>query len=212
MKATRTIALGLIIILLALNAFGDVAPDPGFKRVSVKLNVETNDDLVDYRFFIKSGADVEEVFVKQGSPATVSPLGGGAYYSSGKLLAVPKKSLDGLSEIPTGKELTDLQQAVYDGKVDGSIELLIHSFSREVAEADASNVSDAVYRIDRDPQIGLKAVYVSGGVNPKSAGAPQSSGRLFWQGVGAAIVAGIFLAFGITILGILYFRKRAKEL
>ena len=209
----KTIAASIVVVLSCFyTVFGDVAPDPGFKRVSLKLIVETNEKLDEYRFFIKSGADVEEIFVKPGSPATVSPLGGGAYYSSGKLLAVPKTSLDGLSEISTGKKLTDLQQAVYDGKVDGMIDLLNHAFSREVPEVDAGKISDVVYQIDRDPQIGLRAVYVSGGVDPKTAEVPQSSGRLLWQSAGAVIVAGIFLAFGITILGVLYFRKRAKEL
>ena len=209
----KFVAASIIIVFVCFcSVLADVAPDPGFKRVSVKLIVETSENLDEYRFFVKSGADLEEVFVKTGSPATISPIGGGAYYSSGKLLAVPKTSLTGLNETATGKKLNNLQQAVYDGKVEGKIDLLNHSFSREVAEVDAGNISDAVYRIDRDPQVGLRAVYVSGGVNPKNPEVPQSSGRLFWQGAGAAIVAGIFLAFGITILGVLYFRKRAKEL
>ena len=210
MKAA--VASIVMVLLCSCVAFGDVAPDPGFKRISMKLIVETKEDLDDYRFFIKSGSDIREIFIKPGSLASVSPLGGGAFYSVGKLLAVPKKGLTGFSEAADEKKLNELQQAVYDGKVDGMIELLNHSFSHEVAEGDVDKISDVAYRIDRDLQIGLRAVYVSGGVNPKIAEAPQSSGRLFWQGAGAAIVAALFLAFGITILGVLYFRKRAKEL
>ena len=207
------IASFVAVLLCSCVVFGDVAPDPGFKRVSMKLIVETKEDFDDFRFFIKSGADLQELTVKPNSPASVSPLGGGGYYSAGKLLAVPKKSLAGLSEAAVGdRKLSELQEAIYDGKVDGMIDLVNHSFSREISETEAGNISDVVYRIDRSPQIGLRAVYVSGGVNPKAADAPQSSGRLFWQSAGAAIVAGIFLAFGITILGVVYFRKRAAEL
>lgn len=210
MKASSSTII--LILLSYIAAFGDVAPEPGFKRISVKLVIETSHELEDYRFFIKSGADVEEIYVKPDSPTTISPLGGGAFYSVGKLLAVPKKNSSGFSEAVDDKKLNELKQAIYDSKVEGMIELLNHTFSREVAETDAGNISDVVYRIDQDPQIGLRAVFVSGGVNPKVADAPRSSGRLFWQGAGAAVVAGIFLAFGITILGVLYFRKRAKEL
>jgi hypothetical protein len=57
----------------------------------------------------------------------------------------------------------------------------------------------------------LKAVYVSGGVGSRQDITAESAGRLFWQSAGAAIVAGIFLFFGITILGLLYFRKKGKR-
>lgn len=214
MRSIATIILGLfaVTILLPSRAICDVAPEPGYKRISIDLILETNSDLSDHRFFIKSGADVKEIFVSPGKQTHVSPLGGGTYYSSGTLLAVPAKSLDDLSDVPGQDKLSELQKAVFEGRIPGTVELINHSFAREVREAEAASYHDPVYRIERDPQSGLKAVYVSGGAVAGKTVTTESSGRLFWQSAGAAIVAGIFLVFGITILGILHFRKKAKEL
>jgi hypothetical protein len=65
MRSIATIILGLFVvtILLPLGAICDVAPEPGYKRISINLIVETNEDISDYRFFIKSGADLKEIFV-----------------------------------------------------------------------------------------------------------------------------------------------------
>jgi len=208
-KNRIVVAVGIAILSLLPRVFADVPPDPGYKRISLKLIVETNDDLPDHRFFIKSGADAKEVFVRKGEQTVIEPLGGGAYYSTGNLIAVPKKSLAGLSEAPTDSKLTDLQKAIYDGKAAGMIDLINHSFSREVRESDVSGSTDPVYRIEPDPQSGLKAVYVSGGPQVSTAG-NVSSGLRFWGSAAAAVVAGIFLLFGIAMLGILYYRKSSN--
>jgi hypothetical protein len=210
--ATTILCLFVVTILLPLEAICDVAPEPGYKRISINLIVETNEDISDYRFFIKSGADLKEILVNLGKQTSISPLGGGAFYRTGTLLAVPTKSLGDLSDGPAENKSSALQKAVFDGKVPGVVELVNHSFSREIREADAAGYRDPVYRIERNSQTGLKAVYVSGGAAVGQAVAAESAGRLFWQSAGAAIVAGIFLIFGITILGVLYFRKKTKEL
>ena len=210
--APITTGIAICMILLSLPAFCDVAPEPGFKRITLNLIVETNEDLSNYRFFIRSGADVKEVFVKDGEQVTIAPLGGGAYYSSGTLIAVPKKSLENLSDAQGEGKLNELQKAVYDRAVPGAIDLVNHSFSREVADREAAGFQDPIYRIERDPQAGLKAVYIAGGAVAGKTAPVESSGRLFWQSAAAAIVAGIFLLFGVTILGIMYFRKKANAL
>jgi len=202
----------LSVILLSMTTFGDAAPDPGFKRISINLILETKEDLGDHRFFIKSGANLEEVFLHGSERTSVPPLGAGAYYSAGTLIAVPTRNLENVSDAPGERELSELRQAVYQGKVPGAVELLNHRFSREVSEAEAGSFQDPVYRIERDPQAGLRAVYVSGGVTSSEPRETRSSGLRFWQSAAAAVVAGIFLLFGITILGVLYFRKRAMAL
>jgi hypothetical protein len=209
----RTCASILIfVILLSLHAFGDVAPDPGFKRISSNLKLETVGDFSDYRFFVKSGADVVEVFIKPGEQTVVSPLGGGVYYSAGKLMAVPKSALERLSDSPADGKMSELKKTVYDETAQGTVELVDHLFSRTVRQADAGSFSDPLYRIERDVQTGVKALHVSGGAVTGTGTPEVSSGRRFWQSGAAAIVSGIFLLFGIATLGLLYFRKRAKAL
>ena len=206
------IGIFIFVILLSLSVFGDVAPEFGFTRISLNLRLETTDDLSDFRFFIRSGSLVQEAVVRSGEQTVVSPLGGGAYYSSGKLLAIPAKELTNFGDAQFDSRITEMQKAVYQGRVPGTIELVDHLFSRTVNESDAGTFQDPVYRIVRDPQAGLKAVHVSGGASTSMADSRTSSGRLFWQGAGAAIVAGIFLMFGVATLGLLYFRKKAKTL
>ena len=212
MPRAKHIAFLIIVGLSASTAsLGDVAPDPGFKRISLKLIIETRDDFPEHRFFIRSGADLKEIQLKRGESTTIEPLGGGAYYSAGTLLAVPNKNLQGLSESPTNGKLNELQKAIYDGAVPGTIELVKHSFAREVPRAEASDWQDPVYRIEIDGQGGPKAVHVSGGANVSNLAANENSGLRFWRSAAAAIVAGIFLMFGVAMLGILYFRKTSKQ-
>jgi hypothetical protein len=210
--AFRSIGPVFAIIVLAVGVFGDVAPEIGFKRITVNLQLEADDAFSEYRFFMRSGNEVREVFVKKGERTTVSPLGGGAFYSAGKLLAVPEGELQKLNGEKGSQRLSELELAVYQGKVPGTIELVDHLFSRTVRDAEAEGFHDPVYRIEKDPQSVLRAVHVSGGAVVSSAPSNLSSGRVFWQSAAAVIVAGIFLAFGLTILGILYFRKKAKSL
>lgn len=211
-KHTSPIAIGFILLvhLLSTQTFADVAPDPGYERISLKLIVESQDEFPDYRFFIKSGADLKEIVIKKGARTVVEPMGGGAYYRAGTFLAVPKKNLTGLSEAQSNDKLSELQKTIYDGKVVGTIELVKHSFAREVSILEASGWKDPVYRIEADPQAGLKAVHVSGGANESKTDSNVSSGLRFWQSAAAAIVAGIFLLFGLAIAGIWYFRKSSK--
>ena len=71
--------LGLIlslILIFTVFAKADIPPDPGFKRVSVDLNIEIKEDLSDYRFFLDFYGDLREVEVKKGSNSIPS-MGGG---------------------------------------------------------------------------------------------------------------------------------------
>ncbi len=162
---SKYLASIIIVALCSVFAFADVAPDPGYRRISLKLIVESSEDLSEYRFFIVSGDKVKEVDLKKGEQATVAQLGGGARYNSGKFVAVQKKGLVGLSEPQSGILLDEMQKAPHDRKVAGIVELVKHSFSREVRDVEASSWHDPVYRIEKDPQTSLKAVLVSGGSN-----------------------------------------------
>lgn len=184
----------------------DVPPDPGYKRVTANLVVETKEELSEYRFFIKSGADLEEVILKKNEQAIVKPLGGGAWYRSGSLLAVPVASLTGLKDVPAGGDLSEIKQTIYDGKAPGMIKLLDHSFIRDVKAADAAGQKDGVFRIERDPDVKLKAVPVVSGIAPiRKTGEPSVAGYSlepkspsFWAAVGGGSLLSLaFISFGV---------------
>lgn len=214
MKQIILIGALMFVVLMPTLALADVAPGPGYKRVTVNLIVTSDEDIADYRFFIKSGADLREITLKKGEAFTIKPLGGGAYYSSGVLLAVPTKNLSSLSDKPGEKKLTEMQQAIYDGKIAGTIELVKHGFAREVRTEEAAKIKDVEYRIVRSKD-GLAAEKVGGATNVNGTGGPSFGITGVERGptpfAMATIVGGALMSIGIILVGIILFSKRAKR-
>lgn len=204
---TKHILLSIVLLVGCSGvAMADVPPDPGFKRISLNLIVESQTDFPDHRFFMRSGEDLKEITLTKDSKITIEPMGGGAYYRSGTLLALHRKTLISIEET----NFDEILKAIHDDRVPGTIVLVQHSFTREVPILEASGWKDPVYRIEPDAQAGLKAVHLSGGAKESKIDNAASSGLAFWRSAAAAIVAGIFFAFGLLILGVLYFRKSSK--
>lgn len=202
MKILAPFTLLFVLVSLFVNAKADVPPDAGYKRITQSLIVESQEELGEYRFFLKVGADLKEFTLKKGERIRIESMGGGSFYRNGTFLAVPKVSLAELSETPTDRKLNLLQQAVYDGKVSGTIELIRHGFIRDVPNAEAAVAKDPIYRIDKDGEKGLDAVLVSGGaIDTKVAASsysndPKSSG--FWVAVvGGSLMTLAFIFFGV---------------
>lgn len=205
-----TFALMIVMLSLFTAVYADVPPDPGYKRITQKLVIEPKDDFAGYRFFIKIGADLREYVLKKDELTTIESMGGGAWYRNGRFLAVPKKELVGLSETATDQRLSPLQQAIYDGKVAGSITLIEHSFIRDVPNAEAARAKDATYRLEKDAEKGIKATPVSGGQSSTKGGDKQGSyyssepkTTEFW----ATVVGGILLTFAFIGLGVFAVRR-----
>jgi hypothetical protein len=170
MKLKASIAALFLLIGCTAILRADLAPPNGYTRISVGIILETKDDLADYRFFLVSSNLVKEILVKKDERATVGPLGGGARYSSGRIVAIPSKGLTTFGEKPVDVRLRDMEYAVAGGQIAGTITLLEHSFAREVPDAEAAGWKDAVYRLEKDAETGIKAVWVSGGANESKKG------------------------------------------
>jgi hypothetical protein len=156
-----------LVILVAICAFfaavfADVPPDPGYKRVSLSIIVEPAEDFADYRFFLRNGFDLKEYTLKKGEKVTISSMGGGALYRSGTFLAVPKKSLEGLSETleAPSDRLNPMQKAIADGTIPGTITLVEHGFVRDVPTREAAGLESPTYRIEKDSEKSVKAVRI----------------------------------------------------
>lgn len=211
MKKLRSFIILLIVAASFSSAFADMPPEPGRKRVVLSIIVEPADDFTDYRFFLKNGFDLKEYTLKKGEKVTISSMGGGALYRKGKFFGVPKKALTGMSEEPSGDKLNPMQKAIADGTVSGTIELVDHSFVRDVPSAEAAGWKDPVYRLEKDGEKGVKAVLVSGGQpDSKAAGStsPYASGAptpAFW----ATVAGGSLLTLAFIFLGV-YALRRSK--
>jgi len=208
---TKIATLCLLIVFIQSISIADVPPELGSKRVSVNLIVEAADEFPGHRFFVKSGSDLKEVSLKKAERITIGPMGGGAWYRVGSLLAVPNESLAGLNEGQSEGKLSQLQQAVYDGKAVGTIELINHIFVRDVPQARASRVTDAVFRIEKDAETGIRAVLVSGGANDINADpgpgfgiySREAKSPMFW----ASVIGASLLSLALISLGVWTIRR-----
>lgn len=204
---SSVIVVLLMMGLLVGTALADIPPDPGYKRVSLNLIIQPADDFADYRFFVKTGAALNEIQLKKGEQFVVKPQGGGAFYRSGTLIAVPKTSLTNLSETPSGSELNEMKKAVYGGKVPGAIELIKHGFIRDVLVKDAAGMKDPVFKIEKGVESGLKATAVAGSTNEPGFNTTQYSREpktmMFW----ATVVGGSFLTLAFIFLGVWILRR-----
>ncbi|MBX7171478.1 MAG: hypothetical protein K1X72_11025 [Pyrinomonadaceae bacterium] len=197
------------VFLLTLFLFtvvrADIAPPDGYKKVSTNLNIETKEDLTDYRFFLDFYGDVREVEIKKGANSISSM--GGARYSSGTLWAVPKKSLKDETK-------EQISQALQGNKLSGAIKLTQYQFSQTVSDSEADKIQSSSYLLERDAEKGLKLTLQN---------VPKKSGR-HGEGIdftvysvtksitplGYIVLIGTPLA--LIILGIWLFRKRGRKL
>ena len=211
MKSLRPLLVLVIICAAFSSAAADVPPDPGYKRVTLNIVVDPTDDFADYRFFLKSGFDLKEYTLKKGERITISSMGGGALYRNGKFLAVPKKALVGLSESPSGERLNPMQKAIADENVPGTIVLIDHGFIRDVRSGEATGVKDPIYRIEKVPETGVKAVLVSGGelenkTSSNTGGfySTDPKSPAFW----ATVAGGLLFTFAFILFGAWIVRKK----
>lgn len=207
MKIAPIALFVLIIGSTFFTAKADVPPEPGFKRVSLSLILEPQDDFAEYRFFMISGGDVKEVFLKAGASTTIAPLGGGSFYRSGVLLAFPRPMLSSYSDVNDGKKLSDLQQKIYDRDLTGT-ELITHTFVMDLPQTEAAGLKDPVYRLERDSAVGIKVVQMSGGHMANMKQSVYESGLYstgpktpaFWITVaGGVLITFVFITFGVRL-------------
>lgn len=212
----------MMILMLVLATFvnADVPPDPGEMRVSANLNITTEADLSDYRFFVDFNRDLKEVEIKSKSSTIIEPMGGGARYRSGTLIAIPQKWLKDLPEKPTNEQLSTLSKSIQD-KTTESIELVKHQFSNTIKLSQRANWTYPTYQIERtgdnlkmvklndiSPKISLEeeAKIRDGGIDFSIYGISNGLTPL-----GYIVVIG-FPTAAIIILGIWLFRRKGRKL
>jgi hypothetical protein len=158
---TRTLSVFTLGLLCAAAARADVAPPPGFKRVTVEHKITTGKDYPGYVFFAVSGGDkATPVKLAPNTPATITA--GAGRYRLASLVAVPK---DAAKKFESEKEF---RAAVAEGKVAGLLraKTTFAAFA-DVKAAGAPKTMVKEYKLEKiDPKEGIVLVPV------KKAGAP----------------------------------------
>ena len=199
--------LGIIIpLILLFNIFAkaDVPPDKGYERVKIDLVTETSEDLSDYRFFLDFYGDLREVEIKSKGRTSIPPMGGGARYSSGTLLAIPKKSLSVFEEKLSYEELGNLSKSLKNKEIEGVAELAKHRFSADIPKGEKP--SEVYYIIKREENT-LKAERIAE-EKPKSTSSLLSISSASRSNL---IIGGIFITLAVLAIGVFAFRKVPKK-
>lgn len=150
-------------------------------------------------------------------------MGGGARYSSGTLIAIPKNKLKDFPAKMTNEQLSALSNSIKDKSVE-SIELGKHQFTNTIKISDRKNWTYPTYRIEREGN-SLKMVKVFD-ISRKISEEEESKMRrtrgvdFVLYGISKSLTPStlgylIIIAFptaAIVILGIWLFRRKGRKL
>ncbi len=215
MRITSVFWLVFFISSVTGPVCADVPPDPGFVRQTANLTLETADDFPQYRFFIVSLNNVEEIHLVKGKPTVLTGSGRGGATRVGTLWAIPVATIGEDLGASAQEKLLDLRSALKEKRLNGAVDLLTHNFQTTIRKEDRVNWKDPVYRIENDENNGVKSIRVSGGGDPQTkvvGGSPFYSTEpktwIFW----ASVVGGSLLTLVLITAGVWAFRpKRAKN-
>lgn len=165
------------LFLLAVTANADVPPDAGYLRVSADLIIETRDDLSDFRFFVDFAGSIYEIDVKSNSRSVIPPIGGGVRYSSGRLLAIPLKSLKDYPDkiLQSGESGDAFSQSLSQNKINDVIVLGSHQFISTIRKSESRDWSFPTYRLERTDN-SLKLIKAADFVPKQSLGSSGETG------------------------------------
>ena len=202
----------LIAVLLATTqiSFADVAPEPGYVKVSRSIVLTTDDDLSGYRFFLISGNLVKEIQVAKGKRSVASGLGGGARYSNGTVYAVPRKSVESYPAELSTDQMDTLSSVLFQQKLTGSITIARESFNDTVRTADANKVTDAEYHLSKTTD-GIKVESVQSQAKPLTAPETKNDEEPQRSDLGLMIGGGLLLTGFAVGAGFWIARSKRKD-
>lgn len=192
-----------LIFLFSLYVKADVPPDAGNVRVKIDLIAETAEDLSDYRFFLDFYGDLREVEIKSKGRTTIPPMGGGARYSSGTFLGIPRQSLGGYKEKLSVEQAENLSKAIKNKEIAGVVELAKHRFSADIPKGEKA---PAVYYIIKREENSLRTERIAEENAPTN-----TSPMVFLNSRISYVVSGILITLAILLAGIFAFRKVSKK-
>jgi hypothetical protein len=196
----------ILPLFLLFTSFvnADVPPDTGKVRVKIDLVTETTEDLTDYRFFLDFYGDLREVAINNRGRTTIPPMGGGARYSSGTFLAIPKKSLGGYEEKLSNEQLNNLSGSIKAKEIAGVVELAKHRFSADIPKGEKT--PETHYLLKREENT-LRAERVTE-EKPKSNSSPQ---LIASDSRASLVIGGLLITLAVLTMGVFTFRKARKK-
>lgn len=207
----------IFFVLLSIGLFStltkaDSIPEPGYMRVSAPLVFELTEDFSDYRFFLDSPADIDEVEVKKGETKNIDSAGRGGSKRIATLVAIPKSELEklGITNVVKDRnpDAVKLKALTADKQNPAVIRLINHSWLNEIRVSERAGWTYPTYRIERDGTT-LKAVKTVD-ISPKLSleeDLAVNKSRFGWGIIAAAGLIGL----AVVVIGVYAFRKVLKK-
>jgi len=204
----RIIAIFLTVLFLAVIAFADAAPEPGYVRVANSLIVESTDDFAGYKFFLDSPGGFEEIKLTKGKTTTISSDGRGGSMRFTALIAIPDASLAAF-DTNTPDKMEAIHKAVNERKIEGLIELTSHVFDAYVKKREAKTYKAPKYVLKTSVEKKIEAVETQQKPVKKKTKAELETEE-GESHMAANIAAGTLLSLSF-IFGGVWFSRRRKQ-
>lgn len=214
----KKIVASFAFVLLAISFVkADVPPPSGYTRVSVPLVFETKEDLSGYRLFVNFAGICEEVIITEGKMFFVTE-GGGARFSSGKLIAIPKNDVTQFGTDLTWEQKREIGNLVRENNINGVIDLGTHSFTKEVKKGKKAAIPLYVIKKDNNvlklslktsPKSKKKVALSENGIDEVELAENETETENTGI-VNNTAIAGFFMASSIFLGGIFFLRRKKQ--
>lgn len=194
-------------VLFTMSVFADVPPARNEMRIDIDLAFTPREDFDDYRFFLASGRNLEEITIKKDVPVIINGENRRGENRYAALIAIPKTSLKGVTEL-SDDEQEKINVSILKKESDGFITLLRHHFSEDIPIGERVNKVYPVYEIKREAN--LPKAFEGQGISRKISDEEEAiiTSAKYEK---ATIIGGVLLTLAVLLIGLFLFRRSRKN-
>ena len=194
-------------MLFSSAIFADVPPPRNEMRIDIDLAFTPREDFDDYRFFLASGRELEEITIKKDVPVIINSENRGGSNRYATLIAIPKTSLKGSAKL-SDDEQQKINVSILKKESDGFISLIKHTFSEDIPIGERVNKKYPTYEIKREGK--LPKAFEGQGVSRKLNDEEEAI-ITFAKYEKATIIGGVLLTLAVLFGGVFLFRRSRKN-
>ncbi len=203
----KNFTLMLFVALFSVCIFADVPPARNEMRIDIDLAFTPREDFDDYRFFLASGRELEEITIKKDVPVIINGENRRGENRYAALIAIPKTSLKGVAKL-SDDEQEKINVSILKKESAGFITILRHQFSEDIPIGERVNKLYPVYEIKREANLpkAFEGQGISRKLDDKEEAIITSA-----KYENATIVGGVLLTLAVLVGGVFLFRRSRKK-
>jgi hypothetical protein len=202
----KNLVLMLFVVLFSLSVFADVPPPRNEMRIDIDLSFTPREDFDDYRFFLASGRNLEEITIKKDVPVIINGENRRGENRYAALIAIPKTNLKDVAKL-SDDEQEKINVSILKKESTGFITILRHQFSEDIPIGERVNKIYPVYEIKREAN--LPKAFEGQGISRKLDDEEEAiiTSAKYEK---ATIIGGILLTLAVLFGGMFLFRRSRK--